>query len=172
MIVRNIANIITFIRMILSMALLFVVPLSVSFFIIYLLCGFSDMIDGPIARKTGNATPFGARIDSLADLIFLTVCLIKLLPVFDVPSWLWLWIVLIFSVKIINVISGFVYCKKLVMLHTTANKITGLTLFLLPIAFEFVGLEYPAILACLVASFAAIQEGRLIRTKNNDLSPI
>lgn len=165
MIFRNLANIITFSRMILSVVLWFVAPLSVSFGIIYLLCGFSDMIDGPIARKTGNATPFGAKLDSIADLLFVAVCLVRLLPVFNIPAWLWIWIIVIFCIKIINVVSGFVCWKKLVLPHTTANKVSGLLLFLLPIAYEFVGLEYPAFLICLVTSFAAIQEGHLIRRK-------
>ena len=151
--------------MMLSVVLWFVAPLSVSFGIIYLLCGFSDMIDGPIARKTGNATPFGAKLDSIADLLFVAVCLVRLLPVFNIPTWLWIWIIVIFCIKIINIVSGFICWKKLVLLHTTANKVSGLLLFLLPIAYEFVGLKYPAILICLVTSFAAIQEGHLIRRK-------
>lgn len=151
--------------MILSVALWFVAPLSVSFGVIYLLCGFSDMIDGPVARKTGNATPFGAKLDSLADLLFVAVCLVRLLPVFNIPTWLWIWIIVIFCIKIINIVSGFVCWKRFFMLHTTANKVSGLLLFLLPIAYEFVGLKYPAILICIVTSFAAIQEGHLIRRK-------
>lgn len=159
--------------MILSVVLWFVAPLSVSFGIIYLLCGFSDMIDGPIARKTGNATPFGAKLDSIADMLFVAVCLVRLLPVFNIPTWLWIWIIVIFCIKIINIVSGFVCWKKLVLLHTMANKVSGLLLFLLPIAYEFVGLKYPAILICLVTSFAAIQEGHLIRRKKEgSLSPI
>ena len=151
--------------MMLSVVLWFVAPLSVSFGVIYLLCGFSDMIDGPIARKTGNATPFGAKLDSIADLLFVAVCLVRLLPVFNIPTWIWIWIIVIFCIKIINIVSGFVCWKKLVLPHTTANKVSGLLLFLLPIAYRFVGLKYPAILICLVTSFAAIQEGHLIRRK-------
>lgn len=151
--------------MMLSVVLWFVAPLSVSFGIIYLFCGFSDMIDGPIARRTGNATPFGAKLDSIADMLFVAVCLVHLLPVFNIPTWLWIWIIVIFCIKIINIVSGFVCWKKLVLLHTMANKVSGLLLFLLPIAYEFVGLKYPAILICLVTSFAAIQEGHLIRRK-------
>ena len=151
--------------MMLSVVLWFVAPLSVSFGVIYLLCGFSDMIDGPIARKTGNATPFGAKLDSIADLLFVAVCLVRLLPVFNIPTWIWIWIIVIFCIKIINIISGFICWKKLVLPHTMANKVSGLLLFLLPIAYEFVGLNYPAILICIVTSFAAIQEGHLIRRK-------
>ena len=165
MIFRNLANIITFSRMILSVVLWFVAPLSVSFGVIYLLCGFSDMIDGPIARRTGNATPFGAKLDSIADLLFVAVCLVRLLPVFNIPTWLWIWIIVIFCIKIINIVSGFVCWRRFIMLHTTANKATGVLLFLLPIAFEFVGIVIPAIPVCLMASFAAIQERYFIRNK-------
>lgn len=151
--------------MMLSVVLWFVAPLSVSFGIIYLLCGFSDMIDGPIARKTGNATPFGAKLDSIADMLFVAVCLVRLLPVFNILTWLWIWIIVIFCIKIINIVSGFVCWRRFIMLHTTANKATGVLLFLLPIAFEFVGIVIPAIPVCLMASFAAIQERYFIRNK-------
>ena len=77
------------------------------------------------------------------------------------------WIIVIFCIKIINIVSGFVCWKKLVLPHTVANKVSGLLLFLLPIAYEFAGLKYPAVLICLVTSFAAIQEGHLIRVKKD-----
>ena len=78
------ANLITGIRVLASVGLLFCPALSPSFFALYLLAGLTDMIDGPVARKTHTATAFGAKLDTAADILFAAVCLVKLLPVMDV----------------------------------------------------------------------------------------
>ena len=44
------------------------------------------------------------------------------------------------------------------------NKLTGLLLFLLPLTLQVIDLEYSAVLIGAVATFAAVQEGYLIRT--------
>jgi len=61
---------------------------SVCFHGIYLLCGFTDMVDGTIARKTNSASEFGARLDTISDFIFFVVSFIKLLPVIHIPKWI------------------------------------------------------------------------------------
>ena len=122
------------------------------------------MIDGTVARKTGKASEFGAKLDSIADIVFVVVCLIKLIPVISIPTWLYVWIGIIALIRIINIISGFIIQKRFIMLHTIMNKVTGLLLFLLPLTVRFVDLTYIAIPVCAVAAFAAIQEGHFIRT--------
>ena len=57
---KHIANILTGCRMIGSILLLFFPAFSLDFYITYLLCGFSDMIDGAIARKTNSTSKFGS----------------------------------------------------------------------------------------------------------------
>lgn len=157
------ANLITSCRILLSLLLLFFPALSPGFFGIYLAAGLSDMLDGFVARRTNSASPLGARLDSMADLLFLAVCLIKLLPVLTLPVWLWVWVGLIALLRLANVVSGFTCRKKLVLLHTRANKLTGALLFLLPLSLGFLSILYTAIPLCALASFAAIQEGHFIR---------
>lgn len=123
------------------------------------------MIDGTIARKMNTVTEFGARFDTAADFVFVVVCLIKLLPVISMPAWLCIWIVIIALIKIINIISGYIVQRKLVAVHSVMNKVTGLLLFILPLTFPIVPLKYLAIPVCAVATFAAVQEGHYIRTK-------
>jgi CDP-diacylglycerol--glycerol-3-phosphate 3-phosphatidyltransferase len=48
---KHIANIITCCRILSSFLLLFFPAFSLDFYITYLLCGFSDMVDGTIAKK-------------------------------------------------------------------------------------------------------------------------
>ena len=53
--------------------------------------------------------------------------------------------------------------KQFVSVHTVANKITGLLMFVLPLTMTVVELRYSALVVCMVATFAAIQEGHIIR---------
>ena len=48
------------------------------------------MIDGAIARKTGAASKFGARLDTASDFAFMFVCGVRILPLFHIPVRLWL----------------------------------------------------------------------------------
>lgn len=161
---KNIADIITGSRIIFSIAILFIPPLSPMFYILYGAAGLTDIIDGAVARKTNTVSVFGAKIDTIADSILVAVCLIKLLPILDIPVWLWIWIAVIALIKVINIISGYVMQKKWIAPHTVMNKITGALCFLLPFTLEFIDLKYSAVVVCAAATFAAIQEGHFIRT--------
>ena len=162
------ANIITGFRVLISIVLLFCPVFSPAFCVLYLIAGLSDMIDGTIARRMNTVSEFGARFDTAADFVFVVVCLIKLLPVISMPLWLCVWIVLIALIKIINIISGYVVQKKLMAVHSVMNKVTGVSLFILPLTFPIVPLKYLAIPVCAVATFSAVQEGYLIRTGRDE----
>ena len=158
------ANLITGIRVLASAGLLFCPALSPSFFALYLLAGLTDMIDGLVARKTHTATAFGAQLGTAADILFGAVCLVKHLPVLNIPLWMFIWLGLIALIKIMNIVSGFVIRKRFVSVHTPMNKATGALLFLLPLTVSCIDLRYTAPIVCAVATFAALQEGHLIRT--------
>ena len=161
---KHIANILTACRILGGIVLLFFPAFSVAFYIIYLFCGFSDMIDGVIARKTNSSGKFGSQLDTIADLVFMAVSLFKLLPVSHIPQWLWIWGGVIAVIKIINIIWGYVSKKQFIAMHTIMNKATGLLLFLLPLTVSFVELKYTAIVVCAAATFSAIQEGLYVIT--------
>ena len=163
------ANLITGVRILCSIALLFCQPFSPPFIVLYLIAGITDMTDGAMARKTNTTSELGAKLDTAADFVFVAVCLWKLLPDLAVPLWLWIWIVLIVLIKMINMISGYVIQKSFVAIHTIMNKVTGILLFILPLTLPIVELKYSAPLVCTVATFAAIQEGHHIRTGREDL---
>ena len=123
------------------------------------------MVDGTIARKRNSVSEFGARLDTTSDFIFFAVTLIKLMPVIHIPKWIWVWIAVIAIIKIFNVILGFLYTKKLISLHTVMNKITGLLLFLLPLALQFIEIKYSLIAVCIIATISAIQEVYFIKKR-------
>ena len=79
------ANVITGIRILVSAAFLLCPVFSPIFYAMYLIAGLSDMADGIVARKTNSVSEFGSRFDSIADFVFVAVCLIKILPVMDIP---------------------------------------------------------------------------------------
>ena len=157
------ANIITGIRIVISALLLFCPAFSPAFFLLYTTAGASDMIDGAVARKTGTASEFGSRLDTIADIVFAAVCLIKLLPVLNVPFWLYIWIAIIAFIKLANISAGYISRKELVAVHSVINKTAGCLLFLFPLTLTFVDLRYGAAVICAVATIAAVHEGYLMR---------
>ena len=161
---KQIANIITFCRILSSMGLLFCPVFSASFWGLYLFCGLTDMVDGTVARKTGAVTKFGARLDSVADFLFAAVSFGKLLPVIRLPAWIWFWAAAIAVVKLVNLIWRLHRRKQIPSLHTMMNKASGLCLFLLPLTVAFVELRHTAPAVCAVATIAAIQVGYCIAT--------
>ena len=148
------ANAITIFRMAASIVLLFCPAFSLAFYVFYMMAGVSDMLDGFVARKTNTVSRSGARLDTLADYVFVIVCLIRL----------YVWIGIIALIKVVNIISGFALQKMFMAVHSAMNKATGVLLFLLPLTIPILLLKYFAIVVCTAATFAAIQEGHLIRT--------
>ncbi|MBR5572653.1 MAG: CDP-alcohol phosphatidyltransferase family protein [Oscillospiraceae bacterium] len=161
---KHLANILTIFRIFGSILLLFFPVFSFAFYITYILCGFSDMIDGSIARKTNSTSKFGSQLDTIADLIFVVASLSKLLAVIHIPQWLWIWGGVIAVIKISNIVWGYVSKKQFISLHTTLNKVTGLLLFLFPLTLSFGELHYTAMVVCSIATLSAIQEGFYIMT--------
>ena len=158
------ANLITCVRILCAAALAFLPALSPAFYTLYLLAGVSDMLDGFVARRTNTVSSLGAKLDTLADIAFAAVCLVRLLPLFALPRWLLVWIALIAAVKLVNVISGWMLHHRFVAAHTTLNRLTGLLLFMLPLVLPVVDLRFAGGLICAVATLAAVQEGHFIRT--------
>ena len=161
---KQIANIMTSFRIFGSIGLLVCPVFSACFYGLYIFCGLTDMVDGTIARKTGATSSFGARLDTIADFLFVIAAFVKILPVIRIPVWIWVWAVVIAVVKLVNLVWGILGRKQMPSVHTIANKATGLCLFLLPLTMSFVDLRYTAPVVCIIATIAAIQEGYYIAT--------
>ncbi|NLD10132.1 MAG: CDP-alcohol phosphatidyltransferase family protein [Clostridiales bacterium] len=158
------ANLITGCRILCSIIMIFFPAFSVTFYVLYLAGGVTDMVDGLVARKTNTVSKMGSRLDSIADVVFVAVSLFKILPAVDISTWLWIWIAVIAAIKVINILSGFLSQKRFVAEHTIMNKVTGFLLFLLPLTLTVIELNYSGAVVCCIATFAAIQEGHYIRT--------
>ena len=159
---RNLPNVISALRIAGSIGLLFCNVTGWPFWTLYALCGISDMVDGWLARRLHAETKAGAILDSMADIVFVICCAIKLLPMLEIPVWLWIWAGIIVVIKIVNQISALAVFKRFCFPHTVANKLTGFLLFLaVPTIFWTM---IPIAVVAAVATFAAIQEGHFIRT--------
>lgn len=126
------ANVITLMRIGLAISLLFIRKYSPLFLILYSICGFTDILDGYIARKTRTESKFGAKLDTIADLLFFIVMFIIM---FDILLKDIIFIVFIIIILLIRMISIIIVLKKyneFAILHTYTNKITGLLLFFIP----------------------------------------
>ena len=154
-------NIITLLRIAGSLGLLLCDVTGVAYWIIYGLCGISDIVDGWLARKLKCVTKMGALLDSIADICFVACCAWKFLPILELPQWLWLWAGVIVAIKVVNQIFALVMYGHCCFPHTHANKITGFLLFIsVPMVLWSI---VPIIIVAAIATFAAIQEGHFIR---------
>ena len=121
------------------------------------------MLDGYLARKLNAESNTGAMLDSVADICFVACFAIRLIPVVQIPTWLWIWAASIVTVKLINQVSALIVYRHLIFPHTMANKLTGLLLFLaVPTVFWSI---VPVAIVAGVATFASVQEGHFIKTR-------
>ena len=152
-------------RIVLCLPLLMVDAMTVPFWVLYVIAGLTDILDGFLARRWGVESKLGARLDSLADFVFVLTVGYKFFPLLKLPATLWMMIGLIALIKVANAISSYMVKRRIEFLHTRANKLTGFFLF---IGMMAIGQSYfvPVawVIAC-IALFAAIQEGHIIRSK-------
>ena len=151
----NMPNSVTFLRIAGTVILLFLTPLTALFFIVYTLCGLSDILDGWIARKTGSISEFGAKLDSIADLMFYAVSLIKLLPILWklLPVWIWYTVGGIVLLRLISYLLAALKFHRFSSLHTRWNKLTGAAVFLIPF---FLALPCAVVYCFIVTCIACI----------------
>jgi len=88
----NWANRLTISR--LALTVLFVAMLNISSpyarttaFIIFLIAGVTDFVDGEIARRYRIVTNFGKLMDPLVDKIMMAAAFISLVPMGAIPAW-------------------------------------------------------------------------------------
>ena len=160
---RHLPNAISSLRVAGSIGLLFCDVKGWPFWSLYVLCGLSDILDGWLARRLHAESKTGAIWDSVSDIIFVACCAIRLLPVLEIPTWLCIWAGVIVFIKMVNQVSALAVFKRFCFPHTWANKLTGFLLFLtVPTMFRSM---IPISIVAALATFAAVQEGHLIRTK-------
>ncbi|MBZ9635250.1 CDP-alcohol phosphatidyltransferase family protein [Clostridium sp. FP1] len=166
---KSIPNCISFSRIIFSLILIFVTPLSLAFYALYIICGFSDIMDGFIARKTVTTSILGAKLDSMADMIMTGVVLFVLYPIVNPTNETVIWIISIAIIRLASMVIALKKYKTFASLHTYGNKITGIVLFIFPILLPYVHTTVLMYIICAVASISAIEE-LLIQLSSSQLN--
>ena len=87
---KRLPNVISVLRIAGSLGLLFCDVGGWPLWSLYVLCGLSDLLDGWLARRLHAESKTGAILDSVSDIIFVACCAIRLLPVLEIPVWLWI----------------------------------------------------------------------------------
>ncbi len=157
---RHLPNFITAVRIIGAICLLFLEPFSAAFYVVYTISGISDVLDGWVARKMKAVSEFGSKLDSVADLLFYTVMLLKIFPVLWVklPKKIWLAVGSILIVRLVSYVVAAVRYHQFASTHTYWNKLTGAAVFSVPYV---INLPVGGIFCwgiCVIAVIAAIYE--------------
>lgn len=168
----NIPNILTAVRMACAIGLIFAEPVSAIFLTLYLICGLTDAVDGTIARLTGTASEFGAKFDSVADILFYSIMVLRFFPLLlkSISGHIWFVITLIVLIRVMIYLYFAIRYKTIISNHTYLNKLTGFAVFCLPFVIEtnFLG-EYSVIVSA-VALVAVIYELALCFKKSKALA--
>jgi len=164
----NIPNFISFFRIIVSPVLLLLMNSTSLFISLYLIVGLSDIADGYIARKYNMVTQKGAMLDSFADLVFYAAVLMVLYLKYEwiINENLFL-ILTILVIKGMSIIVSKIKFKKIVFIHTIANKITGLLIFIAIPLIMFGISRYVIVTLFVIAIFSALEEFLIIISNKN-----
>lgn len=156
------ANILTGIRILCGILIMCFPAFSGWYYFFYLLGGFTDAIDGTVARKMGEVTDFGSKFDTVADFVFVIAVAIKIIGNLRVPLWLLIWIIMIALIKIGSHLAGYFKYHELKTVHSALNKVCGGVTFIVPL---LLGGDYAwqakalfVIAVCVLTSVAAIAE--------------
>lgn len=155
-----IPNGITAIRLAGSVCLFFVEPFSKLFFIVYTVCGISDVVDGTIARLLGCVTDFGAKLDSVSDMTFYAVMILRIFPMLldDLPLAVWIFAVSIALLRISSYLVAAIKYHRFASIHSYGNKLTGAAVFLIPYLGSIFSLTNVCGAVCVIAFLATLEE--------------
>lgn len=164
---KQLANIISLSRVAGSIVLFCCKSLSKTFLAVYIFCGLTDLIDGPVARKTNSTSTLGATLDTVGDVLTY-LALTKILIVKKlVPWWILVWIL---SAGAVFGTCTFISKKrfsKFYLPHTYLGKIFGGAVFVLPIAMQFMSGSIWMSVICSIASVHSL-ELVYIQSRNNE----
>ena len=117
-------NLLSVSRIVLSPLMFFLWDNRWMLFLLVLVIGLTDIVDGYVARKLKNPTVLGAWLDSIADFVFF-ISFIVLAVIFesDYIVELQYFIGIIILTKLLSGFTGLMKYKQPGFLHTIGNKI-------------------------------------------------
>ena len=165
---KQLANVLSGARILAGVSLYFFNSItSVWFIAIYTFCGLTDLIDGPIARKTHSDSAVGGLLDTVGDVVTYVALAKILLSQKLVPTYILLW----FIGDAVGILSSgliaLVRHGRFLLCHALFGKIMGGAIFLLPFASKLVPMIAYLVFFCVIATLAAV-ESILIQAVNRD----
>lgn len=155
-----IPNTVTALRIIGTAALIFISPFTPWFYAVYTACGITDILDGSLARLLKCKSELGSRLDSIADLLFYAVMIVKILPelLSILPTALWIVIAMTVLLRGVSYIVAAVKYRLFASMHTYLNKLSGASVFIVPYFVTRSAALPVCIAVTAVAVFAAVEE--------------
>ena len=161
---KNLANISTSTRILRTLCLIFLTPLTLPFFVVYIWCGLSDVLDGFVARKLRIISSFGSKLDSVSDLLFYTVMMLKIWSFLreGLPQYVWILIYTVLGIRFLCYVYVGIRDHRFTSRHTILNKINGGLMFLLPFTVKTPYLIPYSLLILLISYISTFNEIRCI----------
>ncbi len=155
-----IPNALTSVRIVCSLLLLALTSGSRQFFLVYTLCGVTDVLDGTVARATHTTSELGSRLDSAADLIFYSVTIGKLFPVLWAALWRGTWFFAVGVVLLRLAAYGVAAVKfhRFSAMHTYLNKLTGAAVFSIAYLIAVWNPTAVCLCVCAIGGLASLEE--------------
>jgi phosphatidylglycerophosphate synthase len=173
MIRKNLANIISAVRILLAPLLVYLLVAHHrnAFFIVSMIGMVTDMIDGTVARMYSGSTPLGQQMDSIADVLFIPVYAagsIILLRLYDVIPWPLIAIPIVLAV-LVKFICARLITGKIVLLHVGSWQFaTNFFTFFVIVSLLFGVSEILYYCFFIISIYALIEEmGIYIRDRGN-----
>lgn len=149
--------------------MVFVEPFSLGFWICYFCGGLSDLFDGFVARKLKQQSIIGAKLDSIADVVFAIAIFIVVIRNISLSTLLWLFIAFIALLRFVSYSIGYYKYRTFASLHTYANKATGVLIFVFPLLYILWDIKITVTILCVVAFISSFEE-LLITLKSKELN--
>ena len=162
---KNFANAITVLRIVFGVMLIFTKLFSFEFWFCYAVCGISDMTDGTAARVLKTESTFGAKLDSIADFIFFSVLVLKIIGT-GLSGFAILSTAVIAAVRVFGYFIGFIKFGEFSALHTILNKAMGALIFIFPLLLALFGKPVSETVVCVTGLVSAFEETVIIIKSN------
>jgi CDP-diacylglycerol--glycerol-3-phosphate 3-phosphatidyltransferase len=160
----SLPDVITISRIALAPTLVLLAPFGAPWFVAFLWCGVSDVLDGALARRRGHGSRMGARLDSLSDAVVALALSLVLVPLLEWHAWMIAWVLAIAAVRLISVIVCRLRFGTVSLLHTYANKACGVVLFVSIALIPWLGQDAPVVASCVAATLSSLEELVLMAT--------
>ena len=157
---KYLADMITGTRIVLALITIFLDIRSDAFLIIYGIAGFTDVLDGYVARKLHTESDLGRKLDSVSDLLLYGIMLRKAWSILEenlpVRGLYAIMGILLFRL-LMYVFYGLRF-HHLMSTHSCFNKASGFLTFMLPFVFRLGHVEYYCYFVMLVGSCSNVYD--------------